>query len=171
MKLKALKDKVFGKLYTRYPWLVRRWARKGKFMEFTDSPWTPFVKDLRDCRVALLTTGGVHLKSQTPFDMDDPEGDPTFREIPADVDRADLTITHNYYDHKDADADINVVLPLDRLDELVREGFIGSASRRAFAFMGHIVGRHIETLVEETAPAVASKLREDGVDIAFLTPS
>jgi len=53
MKLKTIKDKAFGKLYTRYPWLVRRWARKGEFLEFTDSPWAPFVKDLRDCRVAL----------------------------------------------------------------------------------------------------------------------
>lgn len=46
-----------------------------------------------------------------------------------------------------------------------------ATSLPAFAFMGHITGRHIEALVSETAPAVASKPREDGVDIAFLTPA
>jgi len=171
MKLKAMRDKIYGKLYTRSPWLVRHWAKKAELTEFSDCPWMPLLKDLDDCRVALITTGGVHLKTQPPFDMDDPEGDPTFREIPRDVDRGELAITHNYYDHRDADADVNVVLPLDRLTELEAERFVGSVSLRAYAFMGHIVGRHIPTLINETAPAVASKLREDGVNIAFLTPA
>ncbi len=169
--LKAMRDKVYARLFTRYPWLLRRWAKKAEFMESSDSPWTPLLKELNNCRVALITTGGVHLKTQTPFDMDDPDGDPSFREIPGDVDRDELTITHNYYDHRDADADINVVLPLDRLTELEAERFIGSASPRVYAFMGHIVGRHIPTLIDETAPTVAAKLREDGVNIAFLTPT
>jgi D-proline reductase (dithiol) PrdB len=171
MKLKAVKDKTYGKLYTRFPWLMRQWARKAEFMEFRSSPWTPLVRDLDDCRVALITTGGVHLNTQPPFDMDDPDGDPSFREIPRDVDRGELTITHNYYDHRDADADVNVVLPLDRLKELEAERFVGSVALRAYAFMGHIVGRHIPTLINETAPTVASKLRADGVNIAFLTPA
>ncbi len=171
MKLKIIKDKVFGKLYTRSPWLVRRWASTAKFTEFSDSPWTPLLKELKDCRVALVTTGGVHLKTQSPFDMEDPDGDPSFREIPIDVDRKSLAIAHNYYDHKDADADINVVLPLDRLIELVEENFVGSASAQAFALMGHITGMHVATLVNETAPAIASKLKADGADIVFLTPA
>lgn len=169
--LKAVKDKAYGKLFTRYPWLVHYWAKRAKFMEFSDSPWTPLLKELNNCRVALITTGGVHLKAQPPFDMDDPEGDPTFREIPISVDKQELTITHNYYDHRDADADVNVVLPLDRLKELETERFIGTASESAYTFMGHITGRHVETLINETAPMVASYLKEDGVDIAFLTPS
>ena len=64
-----------------------------------------------------------------------------------------------------------MVLPLDRLTELEAERFVGSASPHAYAFMGHIVGRHIPTLINETAPTVAAKLREDGVNIAFLTPA
>lgn len=171
MKLKAVKDKAYGKLFTRFPWLVHQWAKKAEFLEFSSSPWTPLLKELHDCRVALITTGGVHLKTQPPFDMSDPDGDPSFREIPRDVDRGELTITHNYYDHRDADADVNVVFPLDRLTELAAEELISSASPHAYAFMGHIVGRHIPTLINETAPTVAAKLRKDGVNIAFLTPA
>ena len=53
--IKAAKDRTFGKLFTRYPWLVRLWARRAEFIEFTDSPWTPLLKELKDCRVALVT--------------------------------------------------------------------------------------------------------------------
>jgi len=44
--------------------------------------------------------------------MMDPAGDPTFSEIPAVASYEDLDITHDYYDHTDADRDINVVFPL-----------------------------------------------------------
>jgi len=171
MKLKTIKDKLFARLFTRYPGLVQRWASKGEFTEFSKSPWTPLQKDLKDCRVALVTTGGVHLETQPPFDMKDLDGDPTFREFPSDVDAKDLTITHDYYDHRGADEDINVVLPLDRLAELTAEGFIGSVSTSAFSFMGHITAEHIKTLMNKTAPHVASKLKADGVDVVLLTPA
>jgi hypothetical protein len=37
--------------------------------------------------------------------------------------------------------------------------------------MGHIKGQHIDTLLNETAPRVTNKLKEDGVDVAILTPA
>ncbi len=103
--------------------------------------------------------------------MEDKEGDPTFREIPAGTRIGDLMITHNYYDHRDADKDINVVLPIERLRELEAERAIGGIAPRHFSFMGHILGRHIETLVNRTGPQVASMLKADGVDAVFLTPA
>jgi hypothetical protein len=63
----------------------------------------------------LITTGGVHLKSQKPFDMKDPKGGSAFREIPAGALPENLIITHNYYDHGDADKDINIVIPIERV--------------------------------------------------------
>lgn len=121
--------------------------------------------------MALITTGGVHLKSQIPFNMADPSGDPTFREIPADIKPSGLIITHDYYDHKDADKDINIVLPIERIKDLEKTGDIGSVNGRHFSFMGHITAPHIETLIKETAPKVAKKLKSDNVDIAILTPA
>ena len=103
--------------------------------------------------------------------MTDPSGDPTFREIPADINPSDLTITHDYYDHKDADNDINIVLPAERIKDLEKAGDIGSVNGRHFSFMGHIAPPHIETLVNETAPKVAKLLKSDNVDIAILTPT
>jgi len=171
MSMKALKDRLLARLFTQFPSLVERWAKSQNFVINSDTPWAPLSKELKDCRVALVTTAGVHLRSQPPYDMEDGEGDPTFREIPSWARLEDLMITHNYYDHRDADQDINVVFPIERLKglEAIRE--IGQVAPRHFSFMGHILGRHIETLVNWTGPEVARMLKADGVDAVFLTPA
>ena len=171
MSVKTLKDRMFAKIFTRFPDLVERWVKSHDFVINVDTPWVPLVKDLKDSRIALVTTAGVHLRSQPPYDMQDRDGDPTFRKIPAGTRIEDLMITHNYYDHRDADQDINVVLPMERLRELEAKGAIGGIAPRHFSFMGHILGRHLETLVNRTGPEVASMLKADGVDAVFLTPA
>jgi D-proline reductase (dithiol) PrdB len=103
--------------------------------------------------------------------MKDPSGDPSFREIPADSFPDNLCITHNYYDHSDADKDINIVFPIERIQLLKKYGEIGDVNPRHFSFMGHIKGHHIDTLLNETAPRVARILKRDGVDAAILTPA
>jgi D-proline reductase (dithiol) PrdB len=171
MDTKTLIDQWLAKLFTRFPALFRRWVRTHRFVEFEDVPWTAFQGKAAHSRVALITTGGVHLKSDAPFNMRDPAGDPTFREIPADVAPGAWTITHNYYDHSDADQDINVVFPIDRLRELAELGEIGTMNRRHFSFMGHILPPHIHTLLHTTAPQVAGLLKQDKVDLVILTPA
>jgi D-proline reductase (dithiol) PrdB len=129
----------------------------------------PFVrpkKPLEECRVALVTTGGVHLPEQPRFDIDDPLGDCSYREIPADA--AELTWTHAYY-RPDEGADLDSVFPLWTIRELAVEGEVGELNLRHFAFMGAI--HDPEPLIEGTAPEVAAKLADDGVDAALLTPS
>ena len=169
--LRQIKDKIVAKIMLMFPGLLHSWAKKGDFITHEDSPFTPLAKPLSQCRLALVTTGGVHHMDQKPFDMIDPQGDPTFREIHATAAPENLTITHNYYDHGDAEKDINIVLPLQRVQDLVNTGEIGSVNSRHVSFMGHITGPHITTLVNETAPQVAAMLKNDGVDIVILTPT
>ncbi|MDA8139654.1 MAG: glycine/sarcosine/betaine reductase selenoprotein B family protein [Desulfobacteraceae bacterium] len=145
--------------------------KKHQFVEFNDVPWTPFKGRAAQSRVALVTTAGVHLKNDPPFNMRDPAGDPSFREIPALAAPGSWTITHNYYDHSDADQDINVVFPFERLRQLAELGEIGSVNTRHFSFMGHILPPHIQTLMHRTGPQVAQLLKQDGVDIVLLTPA
>lgn len=166
-----LMNAVMVQAFKRVPWLARRWARQSRFVEAAGIPWAPLKTPLRQAAVALVTTAGVHLKSQPPFDMDDPDGDPTFRVIPSDVGRDALVITHEYYDHSAADKDLNVVLPLDRLRELKQEGVIGGVAPSVYGFMGHIDGRHLKTLVEGTGPEVARRLKRDGAEAVVLTPA
>ncbi len=170
---------MVARLLTRFPGLVSKWAGGRDFSAEMVSwragpgltPWTPLLKPVRDCKVALVTTGGVHLKSQTPFDMKNPDGDPTFREIPADAAHDSLTITHDYYDHRGANEDVNVVFPYERLAEMAAEGVIGGVSPVHVSFMGHIDAELVEQLVQETAPAAARRLREAGTEAALLAPA
>ena len=123
-------------------------------------------KPLRESRLALVTTGGVHLPEQPRFDIDDPSGDCSYREISTDA--YALTWTHAYY-APDRDADLDSVFPLWTLRGLVAEGIVGELGPRHFSFMGAI--HDPGPLVERTAPEVAGKLAEDGVDAVLLTPS
>lgn len=61
--------------------------------------------------MALVTTTGVHLRTDRPFDLN---GDASFRVIPGRAAPHDLQITHQAYDRGDA-RDINLVFPLPRL--------------------------------------------------------
>ena len=129
----------------------------------------PFARPkhaLDSSRLALVTTGGVHLPYQPRFDIDDPAGDCSYREIPTTA--HDLTWTHAYY-MPDEGSDLDAVFPLETLRRLVSDGAVGELSARHFSFMGAI---HDPTpLVEITAPEVAGRLVEDRVDVVLLTPS
>ena len=171
MSHKTWKDRTLAKLLTRYPFLLEGWAKSSKFVTNLETPWATLSKEPKECKIGLVTTAGIHLRSQFPFDMEDKDGDSTWRGIPSHVNLEDLTITHNYYDHRDADRDINVVFPVERLREFDAEGVIGRIAPRHFSFMGHIAGRHLETLIKKTAPEVAGLLKADEVDAVFLTPA
>lgn len=129
-------------------------------------PFTYPKKPLAGSRIALVTTGGVHLPDQARFDIDDPLGDCSFREIPAEA--AQLTWTHAYH-RPGEDADLDAVFPLWTMRELVEAGFVGELNHRHFSFMGAI--HDAGPLIAETAPEVAEKLLEDAVDAVLLTPS
>lgn len=165
------KNRSLAKVLRYCPGLVRRWARRQTFASGEEVPWTPLRKPLVDCRVALVSTAGVHLRAQPPFDMLNPLGDPSFRDIPATVSPADLTITHDYYDHGDADRDMNIVFPWQRLRELRQQGVIGAISPVHIGFMGHIDGELVATLQQRTAPDAAEMLVQHQVDIALLFPA
>lgn len=172
MSFRERKDRFIARILTRFPSLVQRWASSRDFgRDELGNPWTPLKKPISKCRVALVTTAGVHLKDQIPFDMKNPDGDPTFREIPSGTPRNRFTITHDYYDHRDADTDLNVVFPLDRLDDLASEGRIAGPAPLHLAFMGHIDGPLVEQLVHKTAPEAARLLLKAEADCVILTPA
>ncbi|MBE9528008.1 MAG: hypothetical protein IME99_02075 [Proteobacteria bacterium] len=176
--MSRIKNKLLARIITRFPGLVDVEKMAGRIEPITVGesvgvegvPWTPVTKPLSESKVALVTTSGVHLKSQKPYDMVDPDGDPTYRAMPGDTTLDDYMITHDYYDHTDAERDINVVLPVTRLAELVEEGVLGSVAPVNYSCMGHITGEHVETLMRDAAPEIARSLVAEGVDVVILTP-
>ncbi len=166
-------NRLQSNVYTRFHWineLYARAVRKKASADIAMPPLAPPPDHLADARVAIVTAGGVHLKSQEPFDMENPEGDASFRVLPADADVGELVITHDYYDHRAADQDINCVYPIERMKELVDRGELGSLAPRHIGMMGHIYGAQRERLIRQSAPEIAALLREDHVDVVLATP-
>jgi D-proline reductase (dithiol) PrdB len=170
MNMDRLINKLVAKIITRFPSLSRKFTASYIPWKSLDIPWTPVTTALQNSKIALVTTAGVHHKDQEPFNMKDRDGDPSYRIIDATRPLSSVMITHDYYDHSDADRDINIVFPIERLKEFAKEGFIGQIADFHYGFMGHITGKHIHTLINKSAPEVADRLKKDNVDIVLLTP-
>ncbi len=126
-------------------------------------------KPLEECSVSLLTSGGVSQCSMPAFNAD-ARNDHRLDAIDRDVNATDFQIHDSYYDHSDADNDINCIFPVERLRELAALGEIGKVSDRLWSgFMGRIYNR--SKVLEESGPDFAAALREDGVDILLAAPS
>jgi D-proline reductase (dithiol) PrdB len=151
-------------------WLVSlpKWHDHFTFTPCLQTYWTPLQKPLSECRVALVTTAGVHLQSQPPFDVNSPDGDWSYRMLPSDAEPGDFAVSDSHYDHSDADRDIDCVFGLHRLRELAEEGFIGQVAPRHFGLMGFIPDP--VHLINFTAPEIAAMLVQDQVDLVLLTP-
>lgn len=148
--------------------LIKRKYPDFEYSVFRDTPITPLKRPLNECRLALVTTGGLHLKKDKPFDTKYPGGDCSFRMVPNSVRHEDLMVTHESYDHKFINKDLNCVFPIERMKEYVQEGRIKSLSEEHYSFMGHI---YIPGPLHESSRTVGKRLRGLGVDIVFLTPT
>ena len=135
-----------------------------------DNPCVKLAKPLSECKFALVTTAGLRLETDTPFNHSIRFGDTSFREIPHDVNVQTLFEDHksNSFDHAGIEADKNLAFPLERFREMAERGEIGALNSRHFSFMGSIIAP--KNLIEKNAPAVAAALKKDGVDAVFLTP-
>ena len=126
-------------------------------------------KPLRESTVSILVSGGVSQCSMPAFDpqaRNDHRVDAIDKTAPAD----DFQIHDAYYDHTDADRDINCVFPLERLREMQSAGEIGKVAERMWSgFMGRIYNR--TKVLQESAPTFVEKLKEDGVDVLLAVPA
>ena len=121
---------------------------------------------LSKCRVAIITTAGLHRHGDVPFTEGPAQAD--YRVIPGDADAADLTMSHNSinFDRTGFQQDINVVFPIDRLRELAAEKVIGSVAGFHYSFMGALPPKALEP----RGRALAGLLKQDKVDAVILTP-
>lgn len=151
-------------------WIARisKSHKNGRFVPNPEASFVPMKKPLSESRIALLTSGGVHLADQPPFDLLSHDGDWTFREIPGDADEADIRFSHSHYDHTEAEKDPNCMFPLGRLRDLAEEGYIGGVAPLHIGMMGFVPA--MEKILEETGPRVAELLLEAGTDAVLMTP-
>jgi D-proline reductase (dithiol) PrdB len=166
-----LKNRFIARILGMFPFLEKIFTSLYRPTELEGVPWTAVTKPLRESKIAIVTTAGVHHQNQRPFDMTDPDGDPSYRILDVRGPVEEFVITHDYYDHADADLDINIVFPVDRLREFEKAGIVGQLADLNYGFMGHVLGRHTDTIVKVKAPEVAGMLKSDRVDAVLLTPA
>jgi D-proline reductase (dithiol) PrdB len=131
---------------------------------------TPLGKPLSQSIVALVTTAGLSLPDQPPFDVNIKMGDSSFREFPGNISPQLLEMNQRSwsFDQTGILRDRNLVMPLDRLKEIEQRGEIGAVAPYHYSFMGSIVGPG--KLMKESAPEVARRLKAANVDVVLLTP-
>jgi D-proline reductase (dithiol) PrdB len=123
--------------------------------------------DLAGATVAIVTTAGLSVAEDDEFWG---AGDQSFRVLPAGDARLKLSHMSPNWDRSGLAADLNLVLPHDRLVELASDGVIGAVAPRHYSFMGAQRDATLSTIRLDTGPAVARLLRDDGVDVVLLTP-
>ena len=149
-----------------YPF--RKFARRAD--DPVSSAMTPLKTPLKNCMVALVTTAGLSLPEQPPFDATIIMGDTSFREIPGDISPQVLEMNQRSwaFDQTGVLRDRNLALPLERLHEMLAEGEIGAIAPHHYSFMGSIAGPR--KLIHGSAPEVARRLAANDVDVVLLTP-
>src|SRR6202795_1193093 len=131
------------------------------------APFVTLGKPLSACRLALVTTAGLHRRGDRPFGP----GDQTYRVIPSDAPAADILQSHTSlgFDRVPIMRDLNVSFPIDRVRELVARGELGGFGPNNYSVMGPL--RDTVRLEAETGPALGRLLRDEGVDAVLITPT
>src|SRR6266540_6576182 len=137
-------------------------------------PWTPLPKPLSECTVALLSSAGIALKTDKPFDQDGERrnpwwGDPSYRILPKTATEAEVRLYHMHIDPSYAEQDLNCLFPLQHLQTMENNGRIGRMSPRHYSIMGYILNP--EQLLRETVPALVRDLKADQTDVVILVPA
>jgi D-proline reductase (dithiol) PrdB len=130
-------------------------------------PFRRPAKPLAACRLAIVTTAGVHVRGDRLFTP----GDQTYRVIAADTPTVDILQSHTSigFDRVAIMRDINVSFPIDRLRELVARGEVGGLGPNHYSFMG--AQREVARIEGQTGPEAARRLVDEGVDLALITPT
>jgi len=132
-------------------------------------PLAPLRRPLSEARLTFVSTAGVQPKGTLPFDVVHPIGDYTFRAVPSDSNPVDLEIHQLKYPTDGANRDLNVIFPIQRLQELCDEGVVGELTESFFSFIGYNMDPDLleRTLAEDIADAVEDQL----ADLALLSPA
>jgi D-proline reductase (dithiol) PrdB len=130
------------------------------------APFIRLARPLSACRVAIVTTAGLHHRGDELFRP----GEQGYRAIPADTPAADIVQSHTSigFDRVAIMRDLNITFPIARLRELAATGTLALASNN-YSVMGAL--RDTARLENETGPEIARRLIAEGTDAALITPT
>lgn len=141
-----------------------------------DPVWADFDKPLREAKVALLSSAGMFLTGeQPPFDIErerlEPTwGDPTMRLIGSGTTQSQIDATHLHLNTADLLTDMDVALPIHRLNELVAAREVGAAASEHYSLMGYQEDG-AKVWQNKTGPEIAAHCHANDIDALILAPA
>jgi D-proline reductase (dithiol) PrdB len=139
------------------------------FVKNRRAPFAPARRALPMLNLALLCSAGAYIDGTDPFDTSVAGGDLTFREIPSEIEAEDLRFAARGYNPTAVQADINALLPLERLFEFESNGIIGQLNPVFWSFAGFIPDA--AALVEQMVPRLVERVQRYEVQAALLIPA
>jgi hypothetical protein len=151
---------------------VRKFIPDEEFRGFI--PWTPLAKPLSQTTLALVTSAGISLKRDPPFDMEREKrkaiwGDRSYRVIPRGTTEKDVEVNHLHINTNYIKKDINVILPLARMAEFEQEKIIGRLAPTAYSFYG-FQWENTDFLKEAIEP-ISNKMKLEEAKAVLITPA
>jgi D-proline reductase (dithiol) PrdB len=135
----------------------------------TRVPLAKLKKPLSESRLTFVSTAGVQPSGTLPFDTAHPVGDYTFRRVPSSSKPADLEIHQLKYPTAGAELDLNVIFPIERLQELAKEKIIGGLTTNFFSFIGY--NMDAERLERTLADDIAEAVEAEKPDVVLFAPA
>ena len=143
------------------PAVGRRFISNLHMPPVENRTWTkPALSNKR--RISIVSTAAISKRGDKPFSW----LANNHRVIPHGDRNLVMTHVAVEYDRTAWQQDINTILPIDRLDEMVQQGEIGSVSNEHYSFIGSSDPQKMEGSAKE----VADRMKNDCVDTVFLVP-
>lgn len=139
------------------------------FIENTYAPFTPLKRALPLLNLALISSAGAYIDGTEPFDIETRGGDVNFREIPREVEAADLLYAARGYDPAAVRADRNVQVPIERLTEFEANAVIGQLNSVWWSLSSYLPDAAL--VASDLAPRLAARLENYEVQAALLVPA
>tara|TARA_X000000950_G_scaffold91231_1_gene114781 strand:- start:47222 stop:47719 length:498 start_codon:yes stop_codon:yes gene_type:complete len=123
-------------------------------------------KPLQLSKVAIVTTAALYRTGGDGFKLGDSDYHyETFSRVARDLKLGHHSVN---FDRGGFAADINVVYPIDRLEELLEEGVIGDVASNHYSFAGNQPATLSEIRLD-SGPSCAREMIKEDVDIVLLT--
>ena len=148
-------------LISEMPAIGRDFIEKLQKYNFDNPSWTQ-PKPSKYQRASIVSSAAISKRGDKPFSW----LANNHRVIKKDD--LDLVMTHVAveYDRTAWQQDLNTILPIDRLEEMAKQGEIGSVSNEHYSF----IGSSDPIKMERSAKEVADRMKKDAVDTVFLVP-
>ena len=127
-----------------------------------DNPSWNKPKNSKDRRVSIVSSAAISKRGDKPFSW--------LANNHRVIKKNDLDLVMSHvaveYDRTAWQQDLNTILPIDRLEEMAKDGEIGSVSNEHYSF----IGSSDPIKMERSANEVSERMRMDAVDTVFLVP-